>query len=84
MLAPEVSTILICWRWGMGGLTAAEEKPHFGIWAIAKSPLLIRAGLAKIGKASLAVLLNRVGPLYTSLLNLIGREENDPQKLTEK
>jgi alpha-galactosidase len=47
---------------GNGGLTAAEERAHFGIWAIAKSPLLIGTDLTKIGKASLAVLLNKVGP----------------------
>ncbi|KAN0112209.1 glycoside hydrolase family 27 protein [Hyaloscypha variabilis] len=43
---------------GNGGLTEAEERAHFGIWAIAKSPLLIGTDLTKIGKASLAVLLN--------------------------
>ncbi len=53
---------------GNGGLTAAEERAHFGIWAIAKSPLLIGTDLSKISKASLAVLLNKVHPL--SLLNL--------------
>lgn len=45
---------------GNGGLSAAEERAHFGIWAIAKSPLLIGTDLTKIGKASLAVLLNKV------------------------
>ncbi|PQE34009.1 hypothetical protein CJF32_00002885 [Rutstroemia sp. NJR-2017a WRK4] len=44
---------------GNGGLTAAEERAHFGIWAIAKSPLLIGTDLSKISKASLAVLLNK-------------------------
>ncbi|KAE9376501.1 glycoside hydrolase family 27 protein [Stipitochalara longipes BDJ] len=43
---------------GNGGLTTAEERAHFGIWAIAKSPLLIGADLTKISKASLALLLN--------------------------
>ncbi|KAM3072581.1 hypothetical protein ACMFMG_009374 [Clarireedia jacksonii] len=44
---------------GNGGLTAAEERAHFGIWAIAKSPLLIGTDLSKISKASLAILLNK-------------------------
>ena len=53
---------------GNGGLTAAEERAHFGIWAIAKSPLLIGTDLSKINQASLAVLKNKVDLL--SLLNL--------------
>ena len=53
---------------GNGGLTAAEERAHFGIWAIAKSPLLIGTDLSKISQASLTVLKNKVHPL--SLLNL--------------
>jgi alpha-galactosidase len=59
---------------GNGGLTAAEERAHFGMWAIAKSPLLIGTDLSKISEASLAVLLNKVHPL--SLLNLKFGEEN--------
>jgi len=43
---------------GNGGLTAAEERAHFGIWALVKSPLLIGTDLTKISKTSLAVLLN--------------------------
>ena len=45
---------------GNGGLTAAEERAHFGIWALVKSPLLIGTDLTKIKKASLDVLLNKV------------------------
>lgn len=45
---------------GNGGLTAAEERAHFALWAIAKSPLLIGTDLTKISSASLAVLLNAV------------------------
>lgn len=45
---------------GNGGLSAAEERAHFGLWAIAKSPLLIGTDLTKISSASLAVLLNAV------------------------
>ncbi len=45
---------------GNGGLTAAEERAHFGLWAISKSPLLIGTDLTKISNASLSVLLNPV------------------------
>lgn len=44
---------------GNGGLTAAEERAHFGLWAIAKSPLLIGTNLTKISSASQEVLLDR-------------------------
>ncbi|TAQ83898.1 hypothetical protein B7494_g7776 [Chlorociboria aeruginascens] len=43
---------------GNGGLTTEEERAHFGLWAIGKSPLLIGTDLSKISNASLAVLLN--------------------------
>lgn len=45
---------------GNGGLTAQEERTHFALWAISKSPLLIGTDLSKISQASLAVLLNSV------------------------
>lgn len=43
---------------GNGGLSAAEERTHFGLWCLAKSPLLIGTDLSKISSTSLAVLLN--------------------------
>lgn len=43
---------------GNGGLSAAEERAHFGLWAIAKSPLLIGTDLSRISSSSLSVLLN--------------------------
>ncbi|KAK3676807.1 hypothetical protein LTR78_003011 [Recurvomyces mirabilis] len=43
---------------GNGGLSAAEERAHFGLWAIAKSPLIIGTDLSKISSSSLAVLKN--------------------------
>jgi len=43
---------------GNGGLTANEERAHFGIWAISKSPLLIGTDLTKISSSSLAILKN--------------------------
>lgn len=45
---------------GNGGLSANEERAHFGIWAIAKSPLLIGTDLSKISSSSLAILKNTV------------------------
>ncbi|KAK7177996.1 alpha-galactosidase [Paraphaeosphaeria sporulosa] len=43
---------------GNNGLTENEERAHFGIWAIAKSPLLIGTDLTKINSRSLAILKN--------------------------
>lgn len=43
---------------GNGGLTTNEERAHFGIWAICKSPLLIGTDLTKISSTSLAILKN--------------------------
>jgi alpha-galactosidase len=54
---------------GNGGLTTAEERAHFGIWAISKSPLLIGTDLTKISEASLAVLLNAVSDCFHVFLS---------------
>ncbi|KAL2753019.1 carbohydrate-binding module family 35 protein [Sodiomyces alcalophilus JCM 7366] len=43
---------------GLGGLSYEEERFHFGMWAIGKSPLLIGADLGRISEESLAVLSN--------------------------
>ncbi|KFA46225.1 hypothetical protein S40293_07168, partial [Stachybotrys chartarum IBT 40293] len=40
-------------------LTEAQERLHFGIWAIAKSPLVIGADLNTIPESSLNILLNQ-------------------------
>ena len=45
---------------GNSGLTIQEQRAHFGIWAIVKSPLLIGTDLSKISSASLSILLNAV------------------------
>ncbi len=42
---------------GNGALTAAQERAHFALWALLKSPLLIGADLRTIGAASLDILL---------------------------
>ncbi|KAH8799460.1 alpha-galactosidase [Xylogone sp. PMI_703] len=43
---------------GNGGLTEAEERAHFGIWAIAKSPIILGTNLASIPSSSLAIIKN--------------------------
>lgn len=45
---------------GNGGMTTAEERAHFGIWAISKSPLILGTDLSKISAASLAIISNSV------------------------
>ena len=65
---------------GNGGLSAAEERAHFGLWAIAKSPLIIGTDLSKISKTSLNVLLNTVSTFSSlarfgsSLAAFLGKE----------
>ncbi|KAH7324285.1 glycoside hydrolase superfamily [Stachybotrys elegans] len=44
---------------GNGVLTESQERLHFGLWAIAKSPLIIGADLNTIGDSSLTILKNK-------------------------
>ncbi|KAL9112610.1 MAG: hypothetical protein Q9227_003181 [Pyrenula ochraceoflavens] len=44
---------------GNGMLTAAEERAHFGLWAISKSPLILGTDLSKITASSLSVISNK-------------------------
>jgi len=44
---------------GNGGLSTAEERAHFGLWAISKSPLILGTDLTKISQASLAIITNK-------------------------
>jgi alpha-galactosidase len=62
-----------------GGLTAAQERAHFGILALAKSPLLIGTDLMKISKTSLAMLLNKID--LPPLPSFKFGDENDAQDL---
>lgn len=39
-------------------MTIEEEKTHFALWSIAKSPLILGCDLTNIRKESLDVLLN--------------------------
>ncbi|KAJ3042207.1 hypothetical protein HDV00_007917 [Rhizophlyctis rosea] len=43
---------------GNGGLTDAEERTHFGLWAMCKSPLILGTDLSKIKSSSLKVVTN--------------------------
>jgi alpha-galactosidase len=45
---------------GNGVLTEPQERLHFGLWAIAKSPLVIGADLDRIPESSLKILSNKV------------------------
>ena len=44
---------------GNGGLTEAEERAHFGLWAISKSPLMLGCDFTKIPKSTLAIISNK-------------------------
>lgn len=44
---------------GNGNLSAAEERAHFGLWAIAKSPIILGTDLTKIPSSSLAIIKNK-------------------------
>lgn len=53
---------------GNGGLTTAEERSHFGIWALSKSPIILGTDLNKISAASLAIVKNAACiPIYKFL-----------------
>lgn len=43
---------------GNGGMTITEEKTHFALWCIAKSPLIMGNDLVNIRKESLDILKN--------------------------
>jgi alpha-galactosidase len=44
---------------GNGQLTLAEQRSHFALWCLMKSPLLIGADVRSLPDASLAILTNR-------------------------
>ncbi|KAK8066061.1 hypothetical protein PG997_012808 [Apiospora hydei] len=44
---------------GNGGLNENEERAHMGIWALAKSPIIIGTDLSKIKTSSLNILKNK-------------------------
>uniref|UniRef100_A0A7S3FU54 alpha-galactosidase n=1 Tax=Strombidium rassoulzadegani TaxID=1082188 RepID=A0A7S3FU54_9SPIT len=40
-------------------MTNDEEKTHFALWALAKSPMIIGCDLTKVSKESLSILMNK-------------------------
>lgn len=42
-----------------GALNPAQERTHMGIWAIAKSPIILGMDLSKISDSSLAIIRNK-------------------------
>lgn len=52
---------------GNGGLTANEERAHFGLWAIAKSPIIMGTDMTKIKTATLDIIKNKVQKSRSSL-----------------
>lgn len=41
---------------GNGGMTLTEERTHFALWAVVKSPLIIGCDLNKASSQSIAIL----------------------------
>ena len=56
----QVLTIGVSQIVGNGKLNANEERLHFGLWAIAKSPLVLGTDLSKISSSTLAIVKNKV------------------------
>ncbi|KFZ07191.1 hypothetical protein V501_06690 [Pseudogymnoascus sp. VKM F-4519 (FW-2642)] len=44
---------------GNGKLTAAEERAHFGIWAISKSPIFIGTDIRKLSEETISLFTNK-------------------------
>jgi alpha-galactosidase len=49
-------------------LTENQEKLHFGLWAIAKSPLILGTDMTTISESTLAIISNKVSPAYIKSL----------------
>jgi alpha-galactosidase len=45
---------------GNGRLTEAEERAHFGLWAIMKSPIIMGTDMSKLKPSTLAIIKNKV------------------------
>lgn len=43
-------------------LTGAEERAHFGLWAIMKSPIILGTDMTKLPTSTLKIITNKVGP----------------------
>ena len=51
-------------------MTTAQERTHFGLWAICKSPIILGNDLTKISSASLAIITNKVCDSFAHLQSL--------------
>lgn len=47
---------------GNGKLSAAEERTHFALWAICKSPIILGTDITRLSSATLALVKNKVYP----------------------
>ncbi|GKT95415.1 glycoside hydrolase family 27 protein [Colletotrichum tofieldiae] len=45
---------------GNGKLTTAQERTHFAIWAIAKSPIILGTDISKLSNAQISLVTNRL------------------------
>lgn len=45
-----------CWQVGNPGLTVNEQRSHFALWALLKSPLFIGADLRTLSKEAKEIL----------------------------
>ena len=45
---------------GNGVLTEAEERAHFGLWAILKSPIIMGTDMTKLKASTLKIIKNKV------------------------
>ena len=61
---------------GNGALNENEERAHMGLWAIAKSPLLIGTDLSKVKTSTLNLFKNKVSPHVPSLLSYLTDARN--------
>lgn len=45
---------------GNGVLTEPEERAHFGLWAIMKSPIIMGTDMTKLKASTLKIIKNKV------------------------
>jgi alpha-galactosidase len=45
---------------GNGGLSDAEERAHFGLWAIMKSPIILGTDVTRLKSSTLSIIKNQV------------------------
>lgn len=63
----ESCLLAVCYQLlqvGVGGLSIAQQRSHFALWALVKAPLLIGANLEDIPEDSLAILKAKEVRIY--------------------